>query len=183
VDEYREKLIARDFICELVKREWFSKYRIIDIVYDSLGSADSTGGEGFRSFGDIVNEVLKDKGLGRARATTYSEKNDEDFIERIRDSLVVGPQGIPKLRFYTRCPGSYEDVRTVKWYEDKQIRENRAKLDIRQKDFLSCIKYGLATNLFYTKPERSRPHYVTKPVYGTQTKSQKKLRTSWKRYL
>lgn len=174
VEEYKEKAVARRFIENIIREGWFTRYRVVDIVYDSLGSADTTSGEGFRSFGEVINEVLKKHGLPRARPTTYDEKSDEDFIERIRDALVVPlepnnfGQHVPKLRFYESCRGCYDDVKTVQWYEDRQLKENKNKLDLRKKDFLSCIKYGLATNLFYDKPRRQTPHYRTKEAYGVQ---------------
>jgi phage terminase large subunit-like protein len=175
VEEWKEKATARQFMEKLIAKGWFDHYRVLDIVADSLGSADTTSGEGFRSFIEVCNDVLKKAGYNlRVRATTYDEKSDEDFIERIRDTLSIPPepnnfgQRLPKLRFYERCRGSYYDVRTVQWYEDRTIKENKPKLDIRQKDFLSCIKYGLATNLFYSKPRRMKPHYRSKPVYGME---------------
>ena len=171
VEEYKAKAIARQFMEDIVGRGWFEKYRIVDILYDSLGSGDTTSGEGFRSFGEVVNEVLKQQGLGRARATTYDEKSDEDLAERLRDALFIPAtpnnfgQCVPKLRFFERCRGSYNDCKTVQWYEDKQIKENKPKLDLRKKDFLSCIKYALATNLFYSKP-RKTAYYHRRPAYG-----------------
>jgi hypothetical protein len=171
LDEYNEKAVARRFATSLVERGWFSKFRIVDIVYDSLGSADTTSGEGFRSFGEVVNEVLRGANIGRARATTYDDKNDEDFIERIRDALVLPDkedsfgQKVPKLRFLSTCRGSVHDVKNVQWTQDKANNQNKPKLDITNKDYLSCIKYALATNLFFDKA-RKRTHHVTRPVYG-----------------
>jgi hypothetical protein len=184
LEEYKEKAIARKFMTDIISMGWFQKYKITAIVYDSLGSAQNTSGEGFKPFGEVINEVLKAHHIPlRARATTYAEKSDEDFIERIRDSLAIPEnpnnfgQRVPKLRFIKHCRGSYNDVKTVQWYEDKQIKENKQKLDIRQKDFLSCIKYGLATNLFFDKPRRSKPHYVSRQVYGLKPNTRLKIRS------
>jgi hypothetical protein len=169
VDEYKEKANARRYVESIIDLGWFSKYRIMDIVYDSLGNTENLMGESYKPFGVILNEVLKENGLGRARATNHDEKSDEDFIERIRDVLVIPEGGLPKLRFFQHCKGSYSDVKTVQWYEDKTTKTNKTKLDIRKKDFLACVKYGLATNLFYDKPRRQRAHYVRRPVYGVST--------------
>jgi hypothetical protein len=181
VEEYKEKAVARDFMESLIELGWFSQYRVTDVVFDSLGSGDTTSGEGFKSFGKVVNEVLEAHGLRhRARATRYDEKNDEEFIERVRDALLIPEkpnnfgQKLPKLRFYERCRGSYHDVRTVQWYEDKQAKENKPKLDIRKKDYLSCIKYALATNLYHAKPTSTSPHFYRRSAYGVSMPSSRR---------
>lgn len=162
LDEYKEKAIARDFTISLIERGWFDKeqYNVIDIVYDSLGSGQTTSGEGFRSFGEVVTEVLRANNIGRARATTYAEKSDEDFVERIRDVLAIPDEAnnfglrLPRLRISKACPGLKHDIENVQWAQyakNRGIDENKPSLDIRHRDFLSCLKYGLATNLFYKK--------------------------------
>jgi hypothetical protein len=175
IDEYKEKALARPFMQSLIDKGWFHN-RIIDVLYDSLGSGETTSGEGFKPFGVVVNEVLRENGLGRARATSYDEKSDEDFIERIRDALMVPLKAddfglkLPKLRFYEHCRGSITDIKTVQWYEDKQVKENKPKLDTRKKDFLSCIKYGLATNLYHKK-KKDKAYHVSRPMYGISRRS------------
>ena len=172
LEEYAEKAVARQFMTNVIELGWFEKYSIVDVIYDSLGSGDMTSGEGFRSFGEVINEVLAEHELGRARATTRSDKDDDDFIDRIRDVLVLPEepdthsQRVPRMRFLAHCRRCVDDVERVEWYLDKQIKENKKKLDTRKRDFLSCIKYALASNLFYDKPRRLKPHYVTAPVYG-----------------
>jgi phage terminase large subunit-like protein len=179
LDECAEKQIARDFITTLIdKKQWFLNYRILDVVYDSLGSAETTSGEGFKPFGVVVNEVLAAYGLGRARATTYNEKEDEAFIERIRDVLRIPDepnnfgQIIPKLRFVSDCKGSIGDVTNVQWARDSKTGNNKEKLDITNTDYLSCIKYALATNLYYKK-NKDRAYYPAKPAYGFSLKPRK----------
>lgn len=176
--EFSAKLVAREFIRALIGEEWFNptRYNIVDIIYDSLGSADSTSGEGFRSFGAVINEELAKNRIGRARATTYDEKSDEDFIERVRDALSIPEQPdnygqmVPKLRFSAACPRSYSDAENVQWAQyarGRNLDENKPSLDIRHKDFLACIKYGLASNL-YPKKGKARPtHYAATPRGGT----------------
>lgn len=173
LEEYSEKAIARKFAQSLVDREWFHKYRVVDIVYDSLGSAQTTSGEGFRPFGEVVNEVLKDNHVGRARATSYAEKSDEDFVERIRDSLAIPAKPdnfgrrLPKLLVTRRCPGLIGDIESVQWKRDKKNDQNAPALDIAKKDYLACLKYGLATNLYHKKG-KEKVYYRSAPVYGVR---------------
>jgi hypothetical protein len=170
LDEYKQKAPARPFTEALIERGWFTDHKIIDIVYDSLGSADTTSGEGYRSFGEVVNEVLADRGLGRARATTYTDKSDENFIERIRDSLLIPDDGTPpKLRIVRGNIGIIQDIRNVQWAQyakNRNIDESKPKLDITQKDYLSCLKYALATNLYFKKVGDSRGF---RPTQGPST--------------
>jgi hypothetical protein len=159
--------------------DWMKGYRIIDIVCDSLGSADMTGGEGFKSFIQVLNE----EGV-RARATTFLEKEDEAFISRIQDALLVPDvpdnfgQRIPKLRFSRNVPMSVSDVRQVQWVRDKRIEENKPKLDISNKDALACIKYALATNLYYAKPAKTKAHYVVQNPYLKRERANLNLRSN-----
>lgn len=172
--EYSEKAIARKFTQSLIQLGWFHNHRVIDIVYDSLGSADTTSGEGFRSFGEVMNEELKKSDIGQARATRYDEKNDEDFIERIRDSLAVPDEPdsfgkcVPKLRVVAGCNGTVLDIRNVQWMTDRN-KENKPKLDISNTDRLACIKYGLATNLNFQR-KKDKIYYRTAPAYGIKPK-------------
>lgn len=189
LEEYKEKAVARDFMRKVCELGWFEHYRVVEVLYDSLGSADTTSGEGFKSFGDVVNEVLKARygSKYRARATTYDEKSDEDLVERLRDILAIPEKPdwfgrkTPKLRFYERCRGAYYDCRTVQWYEDKTTKENKTKLDLRKKDYLSCIKYALATRLFFDKPRRMQPHYRKALPYGMAARGPARVALSYKR--
>jgi hypothetical protein len=176
--EYSEKLVARQFAKRLIEMGWFNKdyYNVIDIVYDSLGSADTTSGEGFRSFGDVLNEVLAQHRIGRARATTFEDKSDENFIERIRDVLAIPTepdnygQCVPKLRFSSECPKSFHDCENVAWQQyakNRGIEDSKPALDIRYRDWLACIKYALASNLYPKKGTAVKPHYAPAPAsYG-----------------
>jgi hypothetical protein len=183
--EYGEKLVARQFAKRLIELGWFDRerYNVIDIVYDSLGSADSTSGEGFRSFGDVLNEVLAQHRIGRARATTYDDKADEAFIERIRDVLLIPTepdnygQTVPKLRFSADCPRSYMDCERVQWSQyarNRGLDENKPKLEIKNTDWLACIKYALASNLYPKKGTAVKPHYSPAPAsYGVAARRPK----------
>jgi hypothetical protein len=176
IDEHQEKANARAFAKNVIALGWFHSYRVTDILYDSLGNSENLMGESYKSFSTILNEELRAAGIGRARATTFDEKDDEDFVERIREVLVVVGDEEPQMKFFARCKGAISDVKSVQWYEDKQIKENKKKLDIRKKDFLACIKYALATNLFFDKPRKQRPHYTNKKPYGMETAIQRKVK-------
>lgn len=163
IDEISEPFTARQFIIKIIKEKRWFDFRIMDIIYDSLGSAKNTSGEGFLSFGEVVNEELERYGYPRARATKWKEKNDEDFIERMRDVLAVPHQEegrtsplVPKLRVVEGCNGTISDMENVQWAKDKRRDMNKPKLDIEDKDFLACVKYGLASNLYYDKPRRQK---------------------------
>ena len=110
LDEYSDKAVPRDFAKDILDG-WMKQYRVIDVVVDSLGSSDMTGGEGFSSFIQVAN----DEGL-RCRATSWKEKSDEDFISRIQDSLLIPDkpnnfgQTIPKLRIISDNTGIINDV-------------------------------------------------------------------------
>jgi hypothetical protein len=180
LDEYKEKAIARKFTESLVARGWFQQYSVLDIVYDSLGSSETTSGEGFRPFGEVMNEVLKKHGIGRARATSYQEKDDEEWIERIQDALVIPKepnnfgQFVPKLRVLEHCRGTISDIENVQWKRDKAHEQNKPKLDISNKDFLSCVKYGLACNLHKSK-KKDKAYYRNKPAYGVKPQAARRM--------
>ncbi len=163
IKELRFKAVARDFALELKK--WYQGYRIIDIVCDSLGSSESSGGEGFKSF----IQVLRENGV-QVRATTWDEKSDEDFIQRIQNVLVIPEEAnsfgvkAPKLRFFKgQSNGCLSDIANVSWLKERTREEYKPKLDITNKDFLSCLKYALSTNLHSKKVDK-KPFVSTKRV-------------------
>lgn len=186
LDEYSEKALARRFMERLIERGWFEG-TVVDIVYDSLGSADTTSGEGFLSFGKIINEVLAEHGIGRARATSYDDKSDEDFVERIRDSLCVPQQEdnfgqrIPKLRVLEGLRGIISNIRNVQWMRNRLANENKPKLDISEKDYLACLKYALACNL-YPKKRKDKVYYRTSKAYGMELASSRSTRKPLSRF-
>jgi hypothetical protein len=179
LDEYSQKILARGFMRSLIDRGWFRDYTVIDILYDSLGNSEMTSGEGYRTFGEVINEELARAGIGRARATTYDDKDDEDFVERIRDVLVVPEQPdsfgqqVPRLRALSHCRMFERDVKQVQWVRDLKTGENKNKLDIRNRDVLACVKYGLKSNLHFRKP-REKAFVLSKPIYGFRTPSQRR---------
>lgn len=166
IKEVAAKQTPRDFARAL--KDFYKGYRVLDIVCDSLGSAEMTGGEGFKSF----IQVLQEEGV-RVRSTSYEDKSDEDWITRIQDALLVPTepnnfgQYLPKLRFMRGNPGILGDIETVQWAKFKNLDEYKPKLDIGSKDYLAALKYALACNLNHQK-KKTRAYYPTKPAYGFQ---------------
>jgi len=167
--ELSAKATPKDFAHML--KSWYKGYRVIDIVCDSLGQADMTGGEGFKSF----IQVLNDEGI-RCRATTYSDKNDEDWIARIQDVLstpiVTDNFGrtVPKLRIMEQCRGVIADIETVEWAKFRNVDEFKPTLDISRKDHLACVKYALATNIS-SKKKKDSVYYRNDEAYGIKMKN------------
>lgn len=158
--EMHSRSLASEFASEL--KDFYQGYRVTDIVCDSLGSSDLTGGEGRLSF----IQVLKDRGV-RVRATTYQEKQDEAFIQMIQESLKVPEEPdrfgnrYPRLRFVKgQCKGAVYDIETVEWQKVKNVDQYKPKLAIDKKDYLACIKYFLATQPSFKRerviPKRDR---------------------------
>jgi hypothetical protein len=181
LEEYKEKAIARKFAKSLVGLGWFQRYRVLDIVYDSLGSAETTSGEGFRPFGEVFNEVMEQHNLGHARATTYEEKGDEDFIDRIQDALSLPEEAdnfgqvVPKLRVVTDCIGTISDIENVQWKRDRNLDENKPALEISNRDFLACLKYALACNVRFNKT-KERAFYRTDRPYNVAMNERRQAR-------
>lgn len=167
IKEIARKEIAREFAATILRE--FSGYKIIDYVCDSLGSTDYTGGEGFKSFIEVCNDVM---GRGRMRATTYKEKSDEDFIEKIRHVLKIPTlpnnfgQRPPKLLIVEDNDGIIKDIENVSWQRDRDGNV-KDKLDIADHDFLACLKYGLASNLHFSRARQTAHSYTrSTKVYG-----------------
>lgn len=175
IGELSAKATARDFALRI--HEWSRHWKVVDIVVDSLGSADMTSGEGFKSF----IQVLKECGL-RCRATTFEEKEDEAFIEKIRNCLDIPTtpdnfgRCLPDLRFFRSCPGIIKDVENVAWLRHKNLDMNKPKLDISHKDYLACLKYALAADS--TSMTRAQREQKTVPLANKKAVS---LRNRYKR--
>ena len=170
LNEFSRSCSPREYALHMKK--FMEPYKIIDIIVDSYGNSSSNGlnhieAAGYTSF----IKTLNDNGV-RARATTYKDKDDEDFVTRIQSSLVIPYEDdnlgrrLPKMRLLDRCTGCIMDIENVQWQRDRKTDENKPKLDIQHSDHLACIKYALATNLFYDKAKR-KTHYKPRPVsYG-----------------
>jgi len=158
-------------------KEWYKDFRIIDINVDNYGSGEMTGGEGYKSFIQILNE----EGV-RARPTTHDDKKDEDFIDRIQAVLQIPDkpnnfgQTLPKLRVLNTCPGTIRDIENVQWQRDKHNETMKPKLEISNRDYLACVKYALKTNLSNSRT-KSRVYYQKRPSsYGGKKKGMIKWR-------
>jgi hypothetical protein len=169
--EMTSRSIPSVFAREL--KEFYKGYRVVDLVCDSLGNSDLTGGEGNLSF----IKVLQNNGV-RIRATRFDEKNDESWIQAIQEILAVPlePDNMgrqePRLKFVNTCKGSINDVRTVEWQRFKNMDEFKPRLGMASKDFLSCIKYAVACQPTYLKAAKTK---VIKPAvtvgWGTSRRS------------
>jgi hypothetical protein len=160
----KEKKVARDFAKTL--KDFMKGYRIIDIIMDSAGVAESTGGEGYKSFYDI----LREEGI-LVRPTSFDDKSDEDFIDRVRTVLAIPDEpdnfGFynPKLRIVEGNDGIIKDIENVGFQKYRDLDIVKPKLDIRERDFLACLKYALASGL-HTKKDKTRAHKPTRQLYG-----------------
>lgn len=176
----RKKLTPREFARHLIS--WVDGFKVIDIVCDSLGSSDMTGGEGFKSFIEVLNEEFRIKGYNiRARATTFKEKSDEDFVERIKDVLLIPEtannfgQKVPKLRVLEGCKEVISDIENAGWQRDRKANENKPKLEISNKDALACLKYALAASPWAGK-DKARVYHRKSKLYGMPTRAQRKAK-------
>lgn len=163
--EMTSRSIPSKFAQEL--KDFYKGYRVIDLVCDSLGNSDLTGGEGNLSF----IQVLKDNGV-RIRATRYEEKADEAWIQMIQECLAIPlePDNLgnmePRLKFVKTCKGCINDVRTVEWARYKNMEEFKPKLAIGAKDFLAALKYALATQPSFTKTRQKIFKQPVTPGWG-----------------
>jgi hypothetical protein len=141
--ELRLKSAAREFGAAL--KTFYDGYRVMDIVCDSMGSGDLTGGDGILSF----IKVLQECGV-RVRPTTYNEKDDEAFINMIQQVLELPDEKdalgrrLPRLRVVQGNKGIISDMETASWVKERNTDQFKPKIDITQKDFLACLKYALA---------------------------------------
>lgn len=148
--ELSAKCPPREFARRL--KEMYTGYRVVDIICDSMGSSELTGGDGLLSF----IRVLNDEGV-RCRPTTYDEKQDEGFIQMIQDVLALPLEANnfgkiePKLKIVASCSGIIADIETVQWERYRNSEEHKPKLAISKKDFLACLKYALAAQPRFNK--------------------------------
>lgn len=148
VGEVSLKMVPRDFAAWL-KKNWLLTHRVTDIICDNSGQADYTGGQGFKSF----IEVLLECGV-RVRATTYDEKDAVDFLTRLQEGLFIPDQGEPMLQILIGNPGIVKDIENVQWKKQKGTEDYQPKLEIGNTDYLACLKYALASNLTYDNSKR-----------------------------
>lgn len=138
--------------------KWVGGHRVVDVIADSLGSSDLSGGDGALSFITSLNNHMKQLGSHlRCRATSYAEKSDEAWISMIREVLVVPEEANnygkrePRLKVLSTCIGVISDIETVAWERHRTEDILKPKLDMKKKDYLSCVKYALATQPSHKK--------------------------------
>jgi hypothetical protein len=159
----------QEFAREL--RNFYQGYRITEIICDSLGATPGTGGDGNKSFLD----VLKENGV-RARSTNFQEKNDENFIQSIQQILELPGQKdnfgrqLPKLRIVTGNKGIIGDLEQVEWTKYRNIDEYKPKLNITNRDYLACLKYALSTNVSVIPSKRRVVHSKNPSPWGAPKK-------------
>lgn len=148
--ELRLKGTAPQFATEL--KAWMEGYRVIDIVCDSMGSSDLTGGDGSLSFIAALNKA----GV-RARATSYAEKDAESWLNMIQQVLSLPEEADnlgkrePRLKVLDTCTGLIHDIETVAWEKYRLEDVYKPRLDIKKKDYLACLKYALAAQPAFDK--------------------------------
>ncbi len=141
-------------------KEFYRGFRVKDVVCDSLGNTPHTGGDGRASF----IEKMRMCGIPM-RPTTRKDKDDEDWIQRIKHVLEIPlkPDNFgdrkPKLRIFRGNNGIIQNIENVSWTKHRNEDEFKPKLDIAQKDYLAALKYALAADvaLMYSRPRIKRP--------------------------
>ena len=166
LDEMARKLPAREFAVEL--KDWMALYRVVDVVVDSLGSGEMTAGEGYKSFIQVLNEV----GV-RARPTSFKEKSDEDFVDRLQDALVIENGKDPALKVLEHCRGTINDVENAEWQTGRNVNGQyvKPKLAIDNRDYLACVKYGLAAGVISRHFGRTRIIEIAQGEVGWRSRS------------
>lgn len=148
IKELTSRAAPEAFAREL--RDWYSGYKVVDIICDSFGEIPGTGGDGNMSFSDKLRQM----GV-RLRATDFKDKSDEDFISRIKQVLEIPEiadnlgRKSPVLAIFDGNPGIVRDIEGVQWQKRRKEEGYKEKLDISNKDFLSCLKYALATHIVF----------------------------------
>jgi hypothetical protein len=175
--EIERKALPRDFAREL--RAWYKDFPVMDIVCDSLGSSEYSGGEGFKSF----IQVLQEEGV-RVRPTSWADKDDKLWIERIREALSVPEepnnfgQKTPKLRILAGNDKIIKEIKTVAWKKKRHAENYEDKLEIQDKDYLACLKYALASNIT-PKSKKARAYKRVEMPYVPK-QNQKRGKFTWR---
>ena len=97
------------------------------------------------------------------RGTTFDEKNDEEFIENLREVLEIPEikdnfgRKIPKLQIFRGNAGIISDIENVGWqkWKSRDYDLPKDKLDITSRDFLATLKYNLATPITLSSSKTS----------------------------
>lgn len=151
--EYAARGVPSEYALKLA--EWLDTNGLMgqvrDVVCDSLGNSELTGGHGELSFISVLNKTWQEELIPlRCRGTTYAEKSDEAIIQMMQEVLHIpvepdqlGRQ-LPILQFKKECIGSIFDIENLCWLKVKNSELLKPKLDTAKRDYFSCIKYALA---------------------------------------
>ncbi len=176
VAETAQKVVPREFGLWL-QRNWIATHNIKDIICDNMGNGDMTGGEGFKSF----IEVLTSMGI-RVRATSFDDKADDAFLTRLQEGLFIPDLGEPVLKFLNTCIGIIRDIENVAWKPIKGTETYQPKLEISNRDYLACLKYALASNLTYDNARRKIHKPITRAAWmGKEASKPGKIERGWGR--
>jgi len=156
IKELQSKSPPKEFAREL--RDWYRDYNVMDILCDSMSNIPTTGGEGNKSFA----EVLREQGV-RMRTTDFKEKSDTDFIQRIMQVLEIPLEEdkfgrkVPVLAIFNTCKGIINDIEACTWQKQRGHEGFKNKLEISNRDYLACLKYSLTTNISLMTERLTRP--------------------------
>lgn len=159
-------------------KDFYQGYAVIDIICDSFGSGDTTGGQGALSF----IQVLRNKGI-RVRPTTRKEKDDEAWIQSIQEVLLIpdAPDNMgerePRLKVVAACKGVVSDIESVEWERYKNADELKPKLAMHSKDFLVCVKYALASQPQWRRAS-TKPIRPSGPVTWNASKDRRPVKSA-----
>jgi hypothetical protein len=153
VSEFAKRGVPSQYALDLA--EWIESTKLMgqvrDVVCDSLGNSELTGGHGELSFISVLNQTWREECIPlRCRGTTYAEKSDEAIVQMMQEVLHVPEEPdqlgrqLPLLQFFKNCTGSIFDIENVCWLKVKQSELLKPKLDTAARDYFSCIKYALA---------------------------------------
>jgi hypothetical protein len=169
--------------------KWMDSYRVVDMVSDSLGNTEGTGNEGFTTFIEKVNQVLRAYGKPQVRSTRYEDKSHEDLIDRLQSGLLIPNEAdnfgnfTPKLRVASTCTGVIENIESVGWQKNRFTGESKPKLDTGAKDYLSALGYALAANVHFDRGNEKPTYLKREPYRGLSLPSQRKQHHSiFRRY-
>lgn len=149
IKEMNSKSAPSEFALEL--KEFIKGFNVQEQICDSLGATPRTGGWDNYSFIDTVNI----KGGLRLRSTSFKEKSEDAWVQNLRDLLTVRTNNFgksePGLYIFGDCIGTINDMESVMWKRNRLSEEMKGHLDITNKDFLSCLKYALASPPCYSR--------------------------------
>lgn len=148
IKELTSRLAPEAFARSL--RDWYQGFKVVDIICDSFGEIPGTGGDGNMSFSDKLRQM----GV-RCRATSFKDKSDEDFINKIKQVLEIPIDAdnlgrkVPILAILEGNDGIIRDIENVTWQKRRKEEGFKERLEISNKDYLACLKYALTTNIVF----------------------------------